>query len=303
MPINTPRRIGAQVGRSLHDRLAAHLLNNVYWRSGSDETEREHPELVIEREGNLLSIDPVGGAKLIYGFENQRTFVDLFPEMFEELLPRIRSSLGADTVRFRLTYNPARPVVEPVLKRLWFTPSRDWLGFTLNKRTKLPSATVSGAKFRPATEADLDEMIRIDREAFPDTPIPRESMLERLRAPRVESVLAMAGKEAAGCYLIERPESEGVGWISIIAVGDAYRGRGIGRALTVRAAKRLFQLGAREAGLSTDEANATAIRLYVSLGFRQDRAGRDYSRPTDPERIQQIRAEGQGTLIRFGGWR
>ena len=303
MPINTPRRIGAQVGQSLHDRLAAHLLNNVYWRSGSDATEREYPDLVVEREGNLLSVDPVGGAKLIYGFENQRAFVELFPEMFEELLPRIRTSLGADTVRFRLTYSPARPVVEPVLKRLWFTPSRDWIGFTLDKRAKLLPATVPGVKFRTATEADVDELIRIDREAFPESPIPRDLMLERIRSDRVETVLAMAGKEATGCYLIERPESEGVGWISIIAVGDAHRGRGIGRALTVRAAKRLFQLGAREAGLSTDESNATAIRLYVSLGFRQDRAGRDYSRPTDPNRIQQIRAEGQGTLIRFGGWR
>lgn len=303
MPINTPKRIGPRVGQSLHDRLSAHLLNNVYWRSGSDLTEREYPDLIAERDGNVLSVDPVGGAKLIYGFENQRAFVELFPEMFEELLPRIRRSLAAETVRFRLTYSPARPVVEPVLKRLWFTPSRDWIGFTLDKRAKLPAATVSGVKFRAATEGDLDELVRIDREAFPDTPIPRELMRERLRADRVEAVLAVAGKEAAGWYLVERPESEGVGWISIIAVAEGHRGRGIGRALTVRAAKRLFALGAREAGLSTDEGNANAIRLYVSLGFRQDRAGRDYSRPTDPDRIQQIRAEGQGTLIRFGGWR
>jgi ribosomal-protein-alanine N-acetyltransferase len=303
MPINSPKRIGPKVGQSLHDRLSAHLLNNVYWRSGSDITEREHPDLVIERDGNLLSVDPIGGAKLIYGFENQRAFVELFSEMFDELLPRIRKSLDAETVRFRLTYSPARPVVEPVLKRLWFTPSRDWIGFTLDKQTKLPAAAVPGVKFRDATEADIDELLRIDREAFPDTPIPRELMLERLRSDRVESVLAIAAKEAVGCYLIERPESEGVGWISIIAVDDAHRGRGIGRALTVRAAKRLFAVGAREAGLSTDEGNTAAIRLYVSLGFRQDRAGRDYSRPTDPERIQQIRSEGQGTLIRFGGWR
>jgi ribosomal protein S18 acetylase RimI-like enzyme len=302
MPINTPRRIGANIGQSLHDRISAKLLHYVYWRSGADATERAHPDLIVERDGNVLSVDAVGGAKLIYGFDNQRAFVDLFPEMFEELLPRIRSVVGAETVRFRLTYNPARPVVEPVLKRLWFTPSRDWLGFSLDRKTKLPAAAVAGVKFRPATEDDLDAIVRVDRESFPNTPILLEDMRTRLRSDRSEIVVATAGKDVSGFYLIEHPE-DGVGWISVIAAGEAYRGRGIGRALTVRAAKRLFALGAREAGLSTDEGNATAIRLYVSLGFRQDQAGRDYTRPTDPDRIQQIRAEGQGKLIRFGGWR
>jgi ribosomal protein S18 acetylase RimI-like enzyme len=128
-------------------------------------------------------------------------------------------------------------------------------------------------------------------------------MRERLRAKRNEVVVAASGNRIVGFYLIEKPEEEGVGWISVIAVGASERGRGIGRALTVRAAKRLFAVGAREVGLSTDEDNATAIRLYVHLGFRQDRAGRDYARPTDPRRIEQMRAAGEGTLIRFGGWR
>lgn len=303
MAVKAPRRIGRPVGPSLHDRLSACVLSNVYWRSGTDATEREHPELIVEREGNLLSVDAAGGAKLIYGFENPRAFVDHFAEMFEELLPRLRTSLGAETVRFRLSYSPARPVVEPVLKRLWFTPSRDWLGFVIDRGAKLPSATATGIKFRAATPADVEAVVRIDDECFPNTPIPVDAMLERLRSERHEIVVATRGRDIAGFYNIERPEEEGVGWISIIAVARAHQGRGIGRALTVRAAKRLFALGAREAGLSTDEDNARAIRLYVSLGFRQDRAGREYARPTDPERIEQMRVENEGTLIRFGGWR
>jgi ribosomal protein S18 acetylase RimI-like enzyme len=303
MPNKSPRRIAAPIGQSLHDRLSACVLSNVYWRSGTDATARAHPELVIERDGNILAVDAVGGAKLIYGFEDTRAFVDLFPEMFEELLPRVRESLGAETVRFRLAYSPARPVVEPVLKRLWFSPVRDWLGFTLARHAKLPPPTVAGVKFRDASNADLADLVRIDDESFPNTPIALDAMRERLRTSRNEVAVATRRKEVVGFYLIERPEDEGVGWISIIAVAASDRRRGIGRALTVRAATRLFALGAREAGLSTDEDNATAIRLYVGLGFRQDRAGRDYDRPTDPERIEQMRAAGEGTLIRFGGWR
>jgi ribosomal-protein-alanine N-acetyltransferase len=302
MAIKTPRRIGAPSGQTLYDHMSAQVLSNVYWRSGTDATLREVPELVIERDGNVLSVDNVGGAKLIYGFENPRTFVDLFPEMFEELLPRLRSSLGAETVRFRLTYSPARPMVEPVLRRYDFTPLRDWLGFNLERGIKLPSPVAAGVKFRAATEDDVSDLARIDSEAFPNTPILIEGMRERMGDDRTEVVIATSGKEPVGFVLIEAPE-EGVGWISIVAVAAAHRGRGIGRALTVRGAKRIFALGGASAGLSTDVDNATAIRLYVGLGFKQDRAGRDYSRPTDPRRIQQIRAEGEGTFVRFGGWR
>jgi ribosomal protein S18 acetylase RimI-like enzyme len=302
MALKSRRRIGAPVGPGLHDQLGARVLSNVYWRSGTEATEREHPELIIEREGNLLSVDAVGGAKLIYGFENQRAFVDHFADMFEELLPRLRESLGVESVRFRLSYSPARPVVEPVLRGLWFSPSRDWLWFMLGRGAKLPPATVRGVKFREATPADVEAVVRVDDECFPNTPIPLDAMLDRLHDKRHEIVVATSAGEVIGFYDIEHPE-EGVGWISIIAVSQGHRGRGVGRALTVRATKRLFALGAREVGLSADQDNARAIRLYVSLGFRQEQAGREYARPTDPAQIQQMRVEREGTLIRFGGWR
>lgn len=301
MPVKPLRRIGAPVNDSLHDRLSAYVLNNTYWRTGSDVTERDHPELIVERGGNILAVDD-GRQNLIYGFENPRAFVEHFPDMFEELLPRMRDRVASQFVRFRLTYSPARPVVEPVLRRLSFTPERDWLGFTLDRATKLPPAAVSGVKFRAGTLADVHDIVRIDDEAFPDTPIALDEMRRRFSDDRYEFILALAGKETAAFCLIERPE-EGTGWISILAVGEAHRGRGVGRSLTLRGAKRLFALGAHEAGLSTDSDNATAIRLYVGLGFRQDSAGRDYRRPLSDEAVEQQRREKQGTFIKFGGWR
>jgi hypothetical protein len=39
------------------------------------------------------------------------------------------------------------------------------------------------------------------------------------------------------------------------------------------------------------------------VGFRQTHAGRDYRRPTDPREIKAMQVAGEGTLIRFGGWR
>jgi hypothetical protein len=41
----------------------------------------------------------------------------------------------------------------------------------------------------------------------------------------------------------------------------------------------------------------------VRLGFKQSAAGRDYTRPTDQRVIEQMQKQGEGIVIRFGGWR
>ena len=95
----------------------------------------------------------------------------------------------------------------------------------------------------------------------------------------------------------------GQGYINVLAVAEQHRGTGIGAALTTRAAKRLFTEGAQAVDLQTDDSNGDAIRLYIRLGFKQTRAGRDYTRPIDAKSIETLKAQKQGTLIRFGGWR
>jgi ribosomal-protein-alanine N-acetyltransferase len=301
MPVRELRRIGPAAIDSLFDRMKAQTLHQTTHRPYVDALEREHPELIIEDGPNVLAAEWHGGAKLIYGFEHERAFVERFPRMFEKLLPRIRRELRAESVRFRLTYAPARPLLEPLLKQLWFRPTRDWMEFTLTRTTKLTAPALRGVRFRDATLDDMTELVRIDRESFPDTPIPADAMLVRLRDEE-SAIVAMAGKLVAGFCMFYEPEP-GAGWISVLAVGEAHRGRGIGAALTVRAAKRLFAAGAREVGLTTDDDNGDAIRLYVRLGFRQTHAGRDYSRPTNPRVIADLKRAGEGTFIRFGGWR
>jgi ribosomal protein S18 acetylase RimI-like enzyme len=222
--------------------------------------------------------------------------------MFDALLPRIRKVFGVDTVRFRLTHAPSRPIVEPVLKKLWFAPERAWLGFTLAKKTPLPKLeAIKGVKFREGGIDDLADIVRLDREAFPDTPMPTDAIRKRIEQGECV-LLATAGGAAAGCALFERIDG-GDGYLWVLTVGEAYRGRGIGAALTVRAAKALFAEGAEAVTLRTEEDNAAAIRLYVGLGFRQTTAGCDYTRPTDPRAITRMKQTSRGTLIRFGGWR
>lgn len=299
MAIKPLRRLQVDTGASLYDRLSAGVLNYAATRAEIDETEHSHPALVVERQGDLLTAYGVGTASLAYSYGNQSAFTDHFPAMFEVLLPKLRHDLRADTVRFRLTHSPARTVVDPVLRRLSFTPRKPWLGFSLPaaKLPKLPAT--KGVTYREGGDGDIDDVIQLDRECFPDSPMPSD-LLRRFVA-RDRLLLAVAGSDVAGMAL--HALEPDCGYLTILAVAEAYRGQGIGAALTLRVARALFAEGASRIDLKTDEDNAAAIRLYRGLGFAQESAGRDYERPTDPKVIAAMQKASEGTLIRFGGWR
>jgi ribosomal protein S18 acetylase RimI-like enzyme len=300
MALKPVRRIGTNAGESLYDEIAQQVLAVPWSRAELDQVEREHPDLIVRRDGNVLAA--LANGSLAYAFQSQSAFIDLFPAMFEQLLPRIRRELDVDSVRFRLLHNPARPIVEPVLKNLWFTARPAWFGFSLAKKTPLPKiAAIKGVKFRDGGLDDVAEMIRIDRECFPDTPMPTEAMRRSIEQGE-RALIAIADGRVAGYALYRRvDEREGYLWVLVVSAG--YRGRGIGEALTVRVAKKLFAEGVDHVDLKTDDDNAAAIRLYVRLGFKQTIAGRDYARPTDPRAITRLKKTSEGTLIRFGGWR
>ena len=302
MAVQRQQRIAPRAGPSLYDQLSSEALHHVYWRHELDRIERDHPELIVHREGNIIAAQQPGEAKLVYAYASEAAFVEHFPPMLEQLLPRLRRVLASDTVRFRLSHNPARPVVEPVLKKLWFTPSRRWLEFAIDRVPKPTAATARGIRFRDATEKDADEIARLDLEAFPDTPEPASSIRARLTSGAIAGIVALAGAEVVGFCTFAHTDP-GEGYIHTLAVSATARCGGVGGALTQRVLKRLFAAGVRRVSLTTDDDNGTAIRLYGKLGFRQTRAGVDYERPTDPRAIRRIQQEHLGTLIKFGGWR
>ncbi len=303
MPVRQVRRIRPPIGESLYDQMAAQALHALYWRGDLDAIGREHAELIIRRGPNVLLAQRAGDAKLAYSYESDAAFFGLFPEMFETLLPRICRELRAENVRFRLSHAPSRPLVEPVLKKLWFLPRRDWMEFEFARSTGLPKAAApSRMRFREGTVADAEAIARIDHECFPNTPAPVSSIRSRLDDGRQRALLALRGSEVVGFCTWEQPDP-GEGYIETLAVAEAARGQGVGAALTARALRQLFAGGVRRVSLTTDEDDSAAIRLYVKLGFRQRRAGRDYVRPTDPKAVERVRKQSLGTLIKFGGWR
>jgi mycothiol synthase len=71
----------------------------------------------------------------------------------------------------------------------------------------------------------------------------------------------------AAVVLCERWE-EGVGYVDYLAVAPRVRGRGLGRALLLHGLARLRAAGLTVAELSVQGENASATRLYESVGMR-----------------------------------
>ncbi len=303
MPVQRLRRLDAPVALSLFDRLTMDALSCAYSRSECDALERGHPELVVQREANVLGAISHGDAiALPYAFDNLSAFQDHFEPMFEKLLPRARKAYDADLVRFRLTHGPSRPGVEPTLKRLGFTPRKSWFQFSLAKGASSPKiAAPKGITISAGSVADLDELLAIDHEAFPNTPVTRAGMTEMIEYGERLWVARQKGN-AIGFALYDHSDP-GLGYLRTVAVREEARGLGVGAALTLRTAKTLFAEGATRLDLRTDDDNSAAIRLYAYLGFKHVGSGRDYDRPADTKVVEKLRKQSEGTFIKFGGWR
>jgi hypothetical protein len=163
MPVRQLRRLEVPTGSSLHARLSREALSYAWAARDVDALPAQHPELIVERDENILVALRGDPSRLAYAFESDAAFVDLFPPMLEQLLPRIRKSLRADTVRFRLALGSSRSAVEPVLKN-WFAP-RSWLTFSLSAPPQAGDCAKSRLPRRHLD--DLAAIAHIDRESFP----------------------------------------------------------------------------------------------------------------------------------------
>ena len=85
------------------------------------------------------------------------------------------------------------------------------------------------------------------------------------------------GRLAASCWTkVHASDSPPLGEIYVIAVDPDFRGRGLGRAMTLAGLDWLAGTGLRSGMLYVDGANEAAVALYRSLGFTVDHVDRSY---------------------------
>lgn len=140
---------------------------------------------------------------------------------------------------------------------------------------------------RRATAADLRRIVTVERASFRADAWPREAFTALMNeCPRLFLVATLADRTAG--YSSTVADAERAELVSV-AVHPRYRRRGVARALINRMVTLLRGEGVRQVWLTVRPANADAIRLYESFGFRHVRRVKDYyGRGRDGKRMRLL---------------
>ena len=122
---------------------------------------------------------------------------------------------------------------------------------------------------RPAADADLSEIMALERASFPTDAWSEPMMREELAAAHNRYVVdELAGRVVGYAGLRALPGARDAD-VQTIAVAAASRGRGRGRALLHALLEEASSLRAREVFLDVRADNPVAQALYASEGFAE----------------------------------
>ncbi len=199
-----------------------------------------------------------------------------------------------DRVEVRSLAAETEPGFQAILGAAGLVPIR-WV-FQLRRPTldDIPEAKLpEGLELRPVERAQMRAIALADGEAFQDHWEPRDFTEASLRSDLDSKelkldlwVVAWDADEVVGSVQTwiwpDENEALGVkrGWLDSISVRRPWRRRGVARAMTAEALRRLKAAGMEDAMLGVDAENPTgALGLYESLGFEVDHRSRIFAWP------------------------
>lgn len=121
---------------------------------------------------------------------------------------------------------------------------------------------------RKAYPSDLDRIVELEREIFPDDAWPREALDDDLRSPYAHFLVTEEVGTITGYAIAHFLPGNDVADIHNIAVVDSVRGRGVGSALFDRLVAWCREQGAAAIMLEVRADNDAAHALYASRGFQ-----------------------------------
>jgi ribosomal protein S18 acetylase RimI-like enzyme len=129
-------------------------------------------------------------------------------------------------------------------------------------------------RYRPFKPADFPALYAVEELCFaPTFRFGRSYMRQLIESPNSATWIAEDGPEPKieliGFSIVEWPagQNESVAYIQTLEVHPAFRGRGIGAELLVRAEESARAAGAHIIALHVDIENVAAISLYESRGY------------------------------------
>ena len=246
--------------------------------------EAVHPERVLSEwtfPGVQLDKDARLGPDsyaFVDGFGDGRVWVDVAGRPVPELLDWAESrarELGSRLLSGGWTTHGA---LLAELERRGFRPVRASFRMAIDLETPTPNpvwpAGVEPRAFRPGDERVFYDL---HQETFADAWEPIEETYEEWAhqflgaeafAPELWT-LAIADGDPVGIAICHPHAAEAeLGWVRILGVRRACRGRGLGRALLLRAFAQFRRQGMKRVGLGVDSESPTAANaLYESVGM------------------------------------
>ncbi len=210
----------------------------------------------------------------------------------KQLIERLWAEAASfDEPVFDVGVRPSQPAYALAVQELGFAPVRTWWTMRIDLRGDLPAPAfppgIALRTFLPGDEVMLTGLIN---DVFSEHWGEGQHTLEAIRAEvsmpsfSPERLLfAEADGKAVG-YVWSWLEAERIAggdacaYIGDLGVCKAYRGRGLGRALLLRALHDVKERGMVAAELDVDGPNADAKHLYESVGFFQQQELRWYRR-------------------------
>lgn len=150
---------------------------------------------------------------------------------------------------------------------------------------------MSMPEVREATPEDLPEILRLYRQLHPDDPVLGEGRAAEIQEAILASpwfsifVLEREGRILASCYLNLIPNLTRGGRpyaiIENVVTDEAFRGRGLGKALMGAVLGRAWAHGCYKAMLQTGSKRASTHAFYRACGFSGDDKKGYVARPPD----------------------
>ncbi len=137
-------------------------------------------------------------------------------------------------------------------------------------------------RYRLYQPGDFPALYAVEELCFePPVRFSRVYMRQLIESSNSATWIAEEDANLIGFSIVDWPsgQSESAAYIQTLEVHPAFRGRGIGAELLIRAEESARAAGARSIALHVDIENAAAIRLYESRGYaRQGREEHYYAR-------------------------
>ena len=134
-------------------------------------------------------------------------------------------------------------------------------------------------QIRIATEADLEQIMQIEKACFANDAWSKSNMKSELLAPHTTYVVAEESNSLIGYAGLSKLPTTTSSDIQTIAVSESHRGLGIGRSLMESLLAFAREQNAKEVFLEVREDKPTPQSLYISLGFRAIDRRENYYQP------------------------